>query len=263
MSEYNPHLFSAKKSLGQNFLIDRNIIQKIVNAANIATEDIIVEIGPGPGALTYPILKSNPQKLYLVEKDVSIAQHWKDFESNLITVVTDDALKIDIDSLTKGKTYKIISNLPYNVGTELLINWLGCKNIQSMVLMFQKEVVERIVAQPNTKAYGRLSILTQWLCKVEKLFDVSPSAFKPAPKVTSSVVKITPRSKPLFDATQKALEQVTQACFHQRRKMLRKSLKPLFGDETEAICEQVGINPSSRPEELSIEQFCGLAKFMN
>lgn len=259
MSEYNPNLFSAKKSLGQNFLIDLNIIQKIVRAADIASEDIIIEVGPGPGALTYPIIKRTPRHLYLVEKDTSIAEHWQKHESKTVTVINQDALKLNIGDLTDGKPCKIISNLPYNVGTELLIGWLGHPNIQSMILMFQKEVVDRIVAKPGTKAYGRLSILTQWLCEIEKLFDVPPNAFKPAPKVTSSVVRVIPRSKPLFAVDQNKLEHLTQACFHQRRKMLRKSLKALFGDNTESICQQSGVNPLSRPEELSIEQFCALA----
>ncbi len=259
MSEYNPNLFTAKKSLGQNFLIDPNIIQKIVSAADLLPEDIVIEVGPGPGALTYPIIKTNPKHLYLVEKDISIAEHWQKYKSDKMTIVNQDALKMDINELTNGQACKIISNLPYNVGTELLIGWLAFSNIQSMVLMFQKEVVDRIVAKPHTKAYGRLSILTQWLCDIEKLFDVPPNAFKPSPKVTSSVVRIILRDKPLFKAKQKSLEQVTQACFHQRRKMLRKSLKPLFGDKTEDICRECDIDPSSRPEELLVEQFCKLA----
>lgn len=260
MSEYNPNLFKAKKRLGQNFLIDQNIIQKIVSAAEISPEDIIIEVGPGPGALAYPIIKSSPKHLYLIEKDASIADYWQHYESDSLHVIHGDALKSDINKITNNTPCKIISNLPYNVGTELLINWLGYSTIESMVLMFQKEVVDRIVAKPNTKAYGRLSILTQWLCTIEKLFDVPPNAFKPAPKVTSSVVKIIPRKQPLYPAEKQKLEYVTQACFHQRRKMLRKSLKPLFGDKTEQVCEQVGIAPSSRPEQLSIEQFCALAR---
>ncbi len=253
--------FSAKKSLGQNYLKDPNIIRKIIASAFIQPEDTVLEVGPGPGALTHGLINSPAHQIMAIEKDGQFIPHWQSImmNSKKFQIHHGDGLKIKLESLSKSPL-KIVANLPYNVGTQLIINWLEeLPLVKSMTLMLQKEVVSRIVSPPGSKDYGRLSILIQWLCTTEKLFDVPPTAFKPEPKVTSSIIRIVPRPTPLWPATKSVLEKVTALAFQQRRKMIKKSLQGLF-PETEKVLERLGIDPTARPEILSIEDFCKIAR---
>jgi 16S rRNA (adenine1518-N6/adenine1519-N6)-dimethyltransferase len=246
----------AKKSLGQNFILDANLTDKIARAAGDLNDFEVLEIGPGPAGLTRSILKYNPQKLLVVEQDarfIPLLEEIKSYNPNL-EILQGDAMQIKENELF-NKPFKIIANLPYNIGTLLLFKWLAnYQNISSMILMLQKEVVERIVAKPGGKKFGRLSVMVNFLCDTKHLFDVSPAAFVPPPKVTSAIVKITPRAKPLMDVDLKILERICQAAFGQRRKMLRSSLKSL-GINAEELLEKSQIDPTKRAEELSLEQF--------
>jgi 16S rRNA (adenine1518-N6/adenine1519-N6)-dimethyltransferase len=253
--------FGAKKSLGQNYLQDPNIIRKIIDSASIQSDDVVLEVGPGPGALTNALITSSARHVTSIEKDHQFIPHWHSIadQNPNFKIVHGDALKIKLSALSPQTPFKIVANLPYNVGTQLIINWLEeLPLVQSMTLMLQKEVVSRITASPGTKDYGRLSILIQWLCKAERLFDVPPTAFRPQPKVTSSILRLVPRETPLFLAEKHRLEKVTALAFQQRRKMIKKSLQGLF-DNTEARLEALGIDPTARPETLSIEEFCRIA----
>jgi 16S rRNA (adenine1518-N6/adenine1519-N6)-dimethyltransferase len=253
--------FGAKKSLGQNYLQDPNIIRKIIESASIQAEDNLLEVGPGPGALTNALIASPAHHVISIEKDHQFIPHWQSAmdQNPKFCIMHGDALKVKLNTLSPQTPFKIVANLPYNVGTQIIINWLEeLPLIQSMTLMLQKEVVSRIVAAPGTKDYGRLSILIQWLCKAERRFDVPPTAFRPQPKVTSSILHLVPREMPLFPAEKYLLEKVTALAFQQRRKMIKKSLQGLF-DNTEARLETLGIDPTARPETLSIEEFCRIA----
>ncbi|MCB1369211.1 MAG: 16S rRNA (adenine(1518)-N(6)/adenine(1519)-N(6))-dimethyltransferase RsmA [Rhodobacteraceae bacterium] len=259
------HGLSARKSLGQNFLMDLNLTARIARqAGNLAGSDIL-EIGPGPGGLTRALLHEGARKVLAVEKDArclpilaDIAAHYPD----RLQVIEGDALDIDISGHLQAPV-RVVANLPYNVGTELLIRWLTPRTWppfwDSMTLMFQKEVAERIVAAPGSKAYGRLSILTQWRAEARIVMEISPQAFTPPPKVTSAVVHITRRTEMLHPANEATLTRVVATAFNQRRKMLRSSLKGLSAD-IEAILEQSGIAPTERAENVSIEGFCALAR---
>lgn len=254
--------FCAKKSLGQNYLKDPNIIRKIIESAHIQKEDSLLEIGPGPGALTALLLSKPVKSFVAIEKDSQFIPYWESMKTHNphFHIYQGDALKIKLASLPHPHPFKIISNLPYNVGTQIIINWLEeLPLVHSMTLMLQKEVVIRMTEGPGTKDYGRLSILMQWLCNVERVFDIPPTAFRPQPKVTSSVVRIIPREKPLFPAQKNLLEKVTALAFQQRRKMIKKSLQGLF-ENTENVLKELGIDPSARPERLSIEEFCAIAR---
>mgnify|MGYP003639849998 FL=1 len=256
------HGLRAEKSLGQNFLLDLNLTGRIARCAGSLKGETVIEIGPGPGGLTRAILAAGAEKLIAVEKDTrclpALAEITEAYPGRL-EVIHDDALTIDEAALLDDPA-KIIANLPYNVATPLLIKWLKQPGrFSSLTLMFQKEVADRITAVPRTKAYGRLSILCQWLCETRREFDISPRAFTPPPKVTSTVVTLFPRESPLFPADPDILEKVVAAAFNQRRKMLRASLKPL-GANTEEKLENAGIAPTRRAEELSIEEFCALAR---
>lgn len=256
------HGLSAKKSLGQNFLLDLNLTQKIARSAGTFDGQTIVEIGPGPGGLTRAILSLNPKKLIVIERDVRCLPALEDIAAHYrgkLTIIHDDALKIDISQYAADNPIKIIANLPYNVGTQLLTNWLT-QSVdkpfwQSMTLMFQKEVGQRIVAEPNSSHYGRLGVLCGWMSHASISFDVAKEAFSPPPKVTSSIVHLEPRANRL-PCRLDALEKVTQAAFGQRRKMLRQSLKSLGG---EGLLSKVGIDPTRRAETLTIEEFCTIA----
>jgi 16S rRNA (adenine1518-N6/adenine1519-N6)-dimethyltransferase len=256
-------MIHAKKSLGQHFLHDANITAKIVRLCGDISGLNVIEIGPGPGALTRAILAANPLSYTGIEKDERcIAPLQQMMAAQHGTIIHTDALKFSIPNNVSAPR-AIIANLPYNVGTEMLINWLHEISGQPstynfFTLMFQKEVVDRLVANPHTKDYGRLSILTQWLCEAEALFDLPPSAFLPPPKVTSTVVRLVPREMPA-PCSLPALEKLTAAAFGQRRKMLRASLKPLGG---EALLEKAGIDPTLRAENLSVEQFIALANLL-
>ncbi len=261
---------SAKKSLGQNFLFDLNLTGRIARAAGPLEEATVVEIGPGPGGLTRALLAEGAKKVIAVERDERCLAALEEIAAHnpgRLDIVVADALALDMSALLADRgvesKVRICANLPYNIGTALLISWLTLADwppfYDRMVLMFQREVAERIVATPARRAdYGRLGVLASWRCEAKILFDVPPSAFTPPPKVTSSVVQMTPREKPL-PCTVAALEKVTQAAFGQRRKMLRQSLKSLGGDPL-ALLAQAGIEPSRRAEEVDVAGFCALAR---
>lgn len=255
----------AEKSLGQNFLFDLNVTDKIVRAAGSLDEFPVMEVGPGPGALTRSILYANPKVLYAVEKDTRCLAALEDYllpcAPSTLHLCEADALQFN-DYQTFGHKVKIIANLPYNIATPLLIKWLkSADHVHSMVLMFQKEVVDRIVAKPGSKAYGRLSILSQFVCEVEKVFDLPPTVFYPPPKVHSAVVRLVVRKQPVSSIPIAKLEQVTQQAFSMRRKTLRSSLKK-YSTSVEEACEAAGVSPGDRPESLSVQQFCTLCEHL-
>ena len=248
-----------KKKLGQNFLFDINLTDKIVMKSEPLSSTII-EIGPGPGGLTRSILKKNPCKLFAVDKDHQsqlMLKEIKEIYGDKLQIIIADAKDYPIWELGESPR-QIIANLPYNVGTKMLINWLKhVRHFEKFTLMFQKEVAERIVANVGNPNYGRLSILTNWLTKTRKLFDIPATAFIPAPKVTSSVIELIPRSKPIFDISFSSLEKITFLAFSQRRKMLKSSLRSVNG---EVILEDLQISSKLRPEEVSIIDFCRIAQ---
>lgn len=260
------HGLDAKKSLGQNFLFDLNLTQKIARTAGPLDDVTVFEVGPGPGGLTRAILSLNAKKLIAVERDERCLPALAEISSHYpgrLEVIDGDALKTDFASLApKDEPVAIIANLPYNVGTQLLLNWLlppvWPPFWQSLTLMFQKEVGERITADPGDDHYGRLAVLAGWRTEARMAFDVPPQAFSPPPKVTSTVVHLTPRANPI-DCDAKKLGRVTEAAFGQRRKMLRQSLKSLGG---EALLLKAGIDPQRRAETLSVEEFCRLANLV-
>lgn len=258
------HGLSAKKSLGQNFLLDLNLTGKIARVGGALEDTDVLEIGPGPGGLTRALLMNGARRVVAVERDrrclaalAEIAAHYP----GRLEVIEGDALEIDPRDHFDGPV-QISANLPYNIGTELFTRWMSSEVWppfwSRMTLMFQREVAQRIVAGPGDKAFGRLAILAGWRADAEIAFEVSPKAFTPPPKVTSAVVSITPRP-PVAEAPLKALERVTQAAFGQRRKMLRQSLKSL-GVPPADLLGAAGISGERRAETLSIEEFCALAR---
>ena len=257
------HQLSARKHLGQNFLLDLNLTRRIARAAGPLEQGTIVEIGPGPGGLTRGLLLEGAQRLVAVEKDaraVAALETLTVAAGSRLTVHLADASRINLADLGPAPL-RIAANLPYNIATQLLIGWLHhLDHIASMTLMFQREVADRLVAAPGSAAYGRLSVLVGWLTKAEKLFDLPASAFTPPPKVTSTVVRLIPRAQPLAAANRATLERLTAAAFGQRRKMLRASLRSLGGAN---MLTAAGINPQARPEELSIEDFCRIAQTLD
>jgi 16S rRNA (adenine1518-N6/adenine1519-N6)-dimethyltransferase len=248
----------ARKSLGQHFLLDGNLTGRIARAADPLDGVNVIEIGPGPGGLTRALLASDADAVWAVEKDrrcVAALQLLQDAYPGRLRILEADALETDLAALTPAPR-AIVANLPYNISTVLLLQWLRrADQFTRMVLMFQKEVADRLTAAPGSKAYGRLSVVTQWRAQVRPLFNVSKEAFTPPPKVASTVVEVIPRAAPLAPAVMTDLEQVTQAAFGQRRKMLRSSLKGLGLDPARA-----GISPESRAEDLTVEEFCALAR---
>ena len=259
---------SAKKTLGQNFILDTNLLDKIVRSAKQRDPEpfengTVIEVGPGPGGVTRAILENGAKALTVIEKDERCLDLLRDIQAafpNKLTVLNTDALNVSVDELGSAPR-SIIANLPYNVGTLLLTGWLKRINaFSSLTLMFQKEVAQRLIAQPKSPDYGRLSIITQWLCETEILFTVPPTCFVPPPKVTSAIVFLRPRQKPLAPARSDLLEKVTAAAFNQRRKMLRSSLKSL-GDP-EKLCAAANVDPTARAEEVSIEGFCAMARLL-
>lgn len=253
----------ARKELGQNFLLDLNLTGKIARAAGPLDEARVIEVGPGPGGLTRALLMHGAAKVVAIERDPrcigaleEIAGHYP----GRLEIVAGDALKTDFDALAAGADdVRIVSNLPYNIGTQLLLNWIAAPNWppfwKSLTLMFQKEVAERITATPADDAYGRLGVLAGWRTQARILFDVPRQAFTPPPSVTSSVVQLTPRERPLT-ADLRKLERITEAAFGQRRKMLRQSLKRVGG---ETLLQAASIDGTRRAETLSIEEFVRLA----
>ncbi len=251
----------AKKSLGQNFLTDPNILMRIVENAAPLEGRTVIEVGPGPGGLTREIIKHPISQLILIEQDARAIPFLEELRvpfKGKFTLLNQDALNISLHTLGDSPR-KLIANLPYNISVPLLLNALEYINdFESLTLMFQKEVAERITAEPHTKDYGRLSVMCQWAANVKKLFDLPPGAFIPPPKVTSTVVQFTPRIS-REDVPWEALERVTKAAFSQRRKMLRASLKGLVASP-QVILEAANIDPERRAESLTVLEFCTLTK---
>lgn len=259
------HGLNAKKSLGQNFLLDLNLTGRIARTAGPLADITVLEIGPGPGGLTRAIFSEGAHHVIAIERDercLAALQEIAEAYPGRLTIVEGDALQLDHRSLVSGPV-RVVANLPYNIATPLLTGWLETEPwppwFKSLTLMFQKEVAERIVAQPGSKAYGRLSILAQWRCTAQKVFDVDRMAFTPPPKVTSSIVHLEPRREPLAEADINDLQKVVKAAFGQRRKMVRASLKSLPVDPL-ALCEEAQVDSSARAEKLTIEEFAALAR---
>ena len=250
-----------KKSLGQNFLIDRKVLELIVNTANISDKEIL-EIGPGSGNLTSYILKRNPKKLYVIEKDNDLSLILKEKFTNQITVINDDVLKVSPDKITNEKL-TVFGNLPYNISTEILSRWIINldKNFwfESLVLMFQKEVADRIIAEPNTSKYGRLSILSNWKLNIKKITDIKPESFSPRPKIDSSLLLLTPKEKFFELKNPKNLEKVTRIFFSQRRKMIKKPFNQVFKNPKE-VSDKFSIDLNLRPQNLDPEMYFKLVK---
>lgn len=246
----------ADKRLGQHFLLDPSILRRIAAAAGELADATVLEVGPGPGGLTRALLEAGAARLVAVERDPRFVEHLGALQAasgGRLEVVEGDALAFDPCAL--GDAVRIVANLPYNVGTPLLFRWLDRLDcLERMVLMFQKEVALRLVAAPGTADYGRLGVMAQLACRVERLFDLPPAAFTPAPKVSSCVLRLTPLPDRPEPELRRALAAVTRAAFGQRRKMLRQSLKALGGDPLPLLAA-AGIEPTRRAEELSLADF--------
>jgi 16S rRNA (adenine1518-N6/adenine1519-N6)-dimethyltransferase len=256
------HGIAARRGLGQNFILDLNLTRRIARAAGGLDRGTVIEIGPGPGGLTRALLLESAAHVVAIERDprclAALGELAAAFPGRL-EVIEGDALALDPAGLV-APPRRIVANLPYNIATALLLRWLDrIGEYESLTLMFQREVAERLVAMPRSPAYGRLSVIVQWLTLPKILFDVPPGAFVPAPKVTSSVVSLVPRPAPLAAAEKPVLERVTAAAFGQRRKMLRSSLKSL-GVPVEPLLAAAGVAPTARAEELSVAEFCALAR---
>ena len=251
------HGLDARRSLGQHFLLDLNLCARIARAAGDLAGLNVVEVGPGPGGLTRALLEAGAARVFAVERDRRCVAALGDLAAahpGRLEIVEADALQVDAAELAPEPRC-IVANLPYNIAIPLLLGWLDrIRAFAGLTLMLQKEVAGRLVAAPRGKDYGRLSVIVQWLCEVRHQFNVDKRAFTPPPKVTSTVITLTPRPHPLAAVRRRDLETVTAAAFGQRRKMLRSSLKPLGLD-----LSALGIAPTARAEELSVEEFCTLA----
>jgi 16S rRNA (adenine1518-N6/adenine1519-N6)-dimethyltransferase len=259
------HALSARKSLGQNFLLDLNLTARIARAAGPLDDCTVVEIGPGPGGLTRALLAVGAARVIAIEHDDRAIPALQDIAAHYpgrLEIVHGDAMTFDPRPLLGGARAKIVANLPYNIATQLLIGWLTAEPwppwYEMMVLMFQREVGERIVAREDEEAYGRLGVLANWRAETKILFDIAPSAFVPPPKVTSSVVRLVPRANPEA-CDRRLLEQVAAAAFGQRRKMLRQSLKPLGADPAR-LAQAAGVDPTRRAETIPISGFVAMAR---
>ena len=250
-----------KKSLGQNFLIDRNVLELIVDTVDIANKEVL-EIGPGSGNLTYFLLKKNPSKVYVIEKDDELALLLQDKFSDEIKIINDDVLKISEDKISNEKL-TVFGNLPYNISTEILSKWITNLNkkiwFESLVLMFQKEVAERIIAESNTSKYGRLSILSNWKLNIKKIMDIKAQSFSPRPKVDSTLLLFTPRNNIFELEDAKNLEMITRVFFSQRRKMLKKPFNQVFTNAKE-VADKFNIDLNLRPQNLEPEIYFKLVK---
>tara|TARA_Y100001935_G_C17273878_1_gene493522 strand:+ start:753 stop:1541 length:789 start_codon:yes stop_codon:yes gene_type:complete len=251
----------AKKSLGQNFLMDKNIIKKIVSLSNILNKDVL-EIGPGTGNLTEYILKQKPNRLFLVEKDKFLCDRLKLKFKNAVKIRNEDILKIDEKNISNHKLV-VFGNLPYNISTEIVCNWiLKLKNdfwFSELILMFQKEVADRIISEPNTSNYGRLSIFLNWKMNIVKVFDINPNCFFPKPKVYSSLVHFTPKKKYFKINNSKNLEMITRVFFNQKRKMIKNPLRQLFANHQE-ISNKLKLDLNLRPQNLSLQTYCNITR---
>ena len=248
--------FKPKKSLGQNFLIDKDILEKIVNVIQINQKNIL-EIGPGTGSLTSYILKKKPKKIIVIEKDQNLAKKLEQNFKEEVRVINEDILKIDETTLINEKL-TVFGNLPYNISTEILSKWIVNLNdnfwFDHLVLMFQKEVANRIISKFNTSTYGRLSILTNWKLKVDKICDIKPESFSPKPKVDSSLLLFSPKNKSFTIKDPKNLEKVTRIFFNHRRKMLKKPFNELFNGD-QKILDKLKIDLNLRPHNLDFETY--------
>lgn len=268
------HGLAARKGLGQHFLLDLNLTARIARAGGPIIDTTVIEVGPGPGGLTRALLDEGAAHVIAIEKDRRCIEALAPLvaaSGNRLLVVEADALAVDESALARQASgtdegLSIVANLPYNVGTALIIKWLGQiyerpERYRSIVLTLQKEVADRLSASPGTKAFGRLSVMSQWLCEVRACFDIGARAFTPPPRVTSAVVCLKPRPRPLAECRWTEMEAVTRAAFGQRRKMLRGSLKGLLpGNGAEALLAASALPGTARPEDLPVEAFCGLAR---
>ena len=259
------HTLNAKKSLGQNFILDLNLTSKIARLAGSLDDHDVLEIGPGPGGLTRGLLSEGARRVVVLEKDIRCMPALEEIKAayrNKVKIFNVDALEFNAQRHLTGPV-RIVSNLPYNVGTELLIRWLTPGDWppfwETLTLMFQKEVAERIIAAPGSKAYGRLSILAQWKANAKIVMALPPEAFSPPPKVHSAVVHLTALTEPRFPAPERLLSSTVAMAFNQRRKMLRSSLKAASKD-IEMVLRDAGLEPTARAEEISLEGFCALAR---
>tara|TARA_B100001063_G_C16691126_1_gene517113 strand:+ start:290 stop:1078 length:789 start_codon:yes stop_codon:yes gene_type:complete len=255
-------VIKAKKSLGQNFLIDQNLINKIIDTININNQSVL-EVGPGTGKLTEKILEKNPEKLIVIEKDNELALFIKNNFGPRVKVINQDVLKVD-ENLLHNEKLIVFGNLPYNISTEILCKWILNIDNQNfwfshLVLMFQKEVADRVIAKPNTKNYGRLSIISNWKLKIKKICDVKPSSFSPKPKIDSTVLYFEPKENFLKLKDSKNLEKITRVFFAHRRKMIKKPFNLLFNGN-ENIIQKLKINLNLRPQNLDFATYFKLAE---
>ena len=254
-------MIRAKKSLGQNFLVDRNILEKIVNVVQIQQKTIL-EVGPGTGNLTSFILKKKPKKIFVIEKDENLANHLKETFKDQLIIINDDVLKIDESLLFKNKV-TVFGNLPYNISTEILSKWItnSSENLwfNNLILMFQKEVADRIIAKFDTSNYGRLSIISNWKLNVEKICDIKPECFSPRPKIESSLLFFSPKKNFLKIKNPKNLEKVTRIFFNHRRKMIKKPFNQLFNGN-QKVLDKLKINLNLRPQNLDFNTYYKLTE---
>ena len=254
-------MIKAKKSLGQNFLVDRNILEKIINVTQI-TDKTILEVGPGTGNLTSFILKKKPRKIFVVEKDEDLANHLEETFKNQLTIINDDILKINESSLFESKV-TVFGNLPYNISTEILSKWITNSTedlwFNNLILMFQKEVADRIIAKFDTSNYGRLSIISNWKLNVEKICDIKPDCFSPKPKIDSSLLFFSPKKDFFKIKNPKNLEKVTRIFFNHRRKMIKKPFNQLFNGN-QKVLDELDIDLNLRPQNLDFNTYYKLTQ---
>ncbi len=245
-------IFNPKKSLGQNFLIDDKVLNKIIDIGDINFENVVIEVGPGKGALTDKIFEKKPKKLTVIEKDQRLFKFLSKKFGSEIDIINSDMMKISYEDYLQENLI-IFGNLPYNISTQILTKWIRVNNLEKfckkLILMFQKEVADRIIAETNTKNYGRLSIISNWKMKIEKIIDIEPRSFSPSPKVKSTLLVFIPKRKYYIFKDPKNLEHITNIFFSQRRKMIKKPLKFLFNN-FEEVSKKLSIDLKLRPQNL-------------